>query len=630
MKMTQLAKVRSKADLQSLKRDDAKSVKRTIEEDGTVVFPLSSEEPYPRWYWEHGELDEILSHDTKAVDLSFLNSGHAPLLDSHRSHSGLAFQIGVVREAWLENDRVYVRAAFSNRDEAQAVKKDVAEGIISNVSVGYQIDRYEVDEDARTFTATRWKPTEASFVPIPADTTVGVGRIAERKGDTMSAAKLPGVGDDAPTEEERAEALTTTLDEISALASEHNMGDIGRSYVKGVLETGGTPSLAMFRGIVASKLPEGTPLVNTDVGLTDKERQDFSLTNIARHYETAKGGKEYAGFELEVSEAARKIQSKAGITDHGGFVLPTEVLRNYSDFTVDGVNSTELSRMTGQQQRAPISTTSNPNIQTTDHLAGSFIDNLRNVSAVLGAGMFVMDGLDNNVEIPGADQNAEVFWLAAEDDEVAETNLTQRLVTLSPKDLGAYIHFTRRMLQQNTVSVENLARMDLLIAHSLGIDLAALYGAGAAGVPLGITNTPGIGSVTFAGATPTRGEIIDLRTAIAATNRGRGVEYLGNSIMVGDLQKTDVQPGSPTGQFLMNNSADRLVGNGFRESNQITDGDLITGAFGDAILGMWGGLQLDRSTEQRFLRAGVTLRSIQTVDVAVRRVGSFALGNDGV
>jgi len=551
--MTQLAKVRSKADLQSLKRDDAKSVKRTIEEDGTVVFPLSSEEPYSRWYWEHGELDEILSHDTKAVDLSFLNSGHAPLLDSHRSHSGLAFQIGVVREAWLENDRVYVRAAFSNRDEAQAVKKDVAEGIISNVSVGYQIDRYEVDEDAKTFTATRWKPTEASFVPIPADTTVGVGRNAERKGGNImpKAAKLPGVGDDAPTEEERAEALTTTLDEISALASEHNMGDIGRSYVKGVLEVGGTPSLAMFKGIVASKLPEGKPLVNTDVGLTDNERKDFSLTNIARHYDGEGGTREHAAFELEVSEAARKIQSKAGITDHGGFVLPTEVLRHYSDFTVNGVNSTELSRMTGQ--RAPISTTSNPNIQTTDHLAGSFIDNLRNVTAVLQAGMFMMDGLDNNVEIPGADQNAEVFWLQAEDDEVAETNLTQRLVTLSPKDLGAFIHFTRRMLQQNTVSVENLARMDLLIAHSLGIDWAALYGDGLLGKPTGITNTAGIGSVTFAGAIPTRGEIIDLRTAIAATNRGRDVNYLGNSIMVGDLQKTDVQPGAPTGQFLMNN-----------------------------------------------------------------------------
>ena len=621
-----------KTDQRDFDRDaQARQVEIRKGEGDTVIFPLSSEEPYSRGYYGYGDLDEILSHKESAVDLSFLNSGNAPLLDSHRTHSGLAFQIGVVRSAWIEKKRVYVEVAFSNRAEAQDIYKDVMGGIISNVSVGYEIEKYEVDEDAKTFTATRWKPKEASFVPIPADTTVGVGRISaatKEGGTTMpKSAKLPGMGDDAPTEEQRAQAMTTNIDEISALASEHNMGDIGRSYVKGVIAQGGVPSLTMFKGIVASNLPEGTPLVNTDVGLTEKERKDFSLTNIARHYDTEGGTKGVAAFELEVSTAARAIQSKVGVTDYGGFVLPTEVLRHYSDFNVDGVNSRELSRMTGQRA---ISTTSNPNIQTTDHLSGSFIDNLRNVTAVLQAGMFMMDGLDNNVEIPGADQNAQVFWLGAEDDEVAETNLTQRLITLSPKDVGAYIHFTRRMLQQNTVSIENLARMDLLIAHSLAIDWAALYGDGTLGKPTGIVNTPGIGSVTFAGAIPTRGEIIDLRTAIAATNRGRGVDYIGNSNMVGDLQKTDVQPGSPTGQFLMNNDADRLIGNSFRESNQITDGDLITGAFSDSILGMWGGLQLDRSTEQRFLRAGVTLRSIQTIDVAVRRVGSFSLGNDGV
>ena len=629
MKMVKQVKI--KADQKSFNRDAANSVNvRMGDGDGTVVFPLSSEEPYSRWYWEHGELDEILSHDAKAVDLSFLNSGHAPLLDSHRSHNGLAFQIGVVRRAWLEDQRVYVEVAFSNRSEAQEVYQDVMAGIISNVSVGYEIEAYEVDEKAGTYTAIRWKPKEASFVPIPADTTVGMGRSdAERKGITMSkTAKLPGMGDDAPTEEERAEAIESEINEISALASTHNISDIGRSYIKGALDAGQTPSLAYFRGIARANIADGKPLINTDVGLTDKERQSFSLTNIARHYDGEGGTQDHAAFELEVSAAAREQQAKAGISDHGGFIIPTDVLRNYSDFTVDGINSRDARKAYGQ--RAPISTTSNPNIQTTDHLAGSFIENLRNVTAVLQAGMIMMDGLDNNVDIPGADQNAQTFWLSAEDDEVEETTLTQRIVSMSPKDVGAFIHFTRRMLQQSTVAIENMARMDLLIAHSLGIDWAALYGDGAVGKPTGILNTTGIGSVTFGSAIPTRGEIIDLRTSIASTNRGRGVQYLGNSIMVGDLQKTDVQPGSPTGQFLMNNDADRLVGNGYRESNQIADGDLVCGSFGDAILGMWGGLQLDRSTEQRFLRAGVTLRSIQTVDVAVRRVGSFALGNDGV
>ena len=135
-------------------------------------------------------------------------------------------------------------------------------------------------------------------------------------------------------------------------------------------------------------------------------------------------------------------------------------------------------------------------------------------------------------------------------------------------------------------------------------------------------------SVTFAAAIPTRGEIIDLRTSVAATNAGRGVTYLGNSTMVGDLQKTKVDAGS--GIFLMNDSADRLVGNAYRESNQVTDGDLFSGIWSDLLIGMWGGVQIDRSTERKFLSGGVSFRTIGTVDVGVRRVGSFGLGNDGV
>jgi HK97 family phage major capsid protein len=185
------------------------------------------------------------------------------------------------------------------------------------------------------------------------------------------------------------------------------------------------------------------------------------------------------------------------------------------------------------------------------------------------------------------------------------------------------------MIQQSTIAIEAYVRMQQVEAMRLAIDLAALYGSGATGIPLGLANTTGIGSKTFAAAVPTRGEIIDLRTSVATTNAGRGVTYLGNSTMVGDLQQTDVQPGSPTGQFLMNNDATRLVGNPFNESNQVVDGDLFTGIWSDLLIGMWGGVQIDRSTERKFLSGGVSFRTIGTVDVAVRRVGSFALGNDG-
>lgn len=589
--------------------------RQVSDEDGVVTFPLSSETPYQRYYWRYEQyLDEILSHDADAVDLDFLNSGNAPLLDSHKTHGGLANQIGVIRSAWLGADkRLYVEVKFSNRPEARAFYQDVKDGIIRNVSVGYEVMEETVNEKAGTLTATKWRPREASFVTIPADSTVGMGRSGHQtKGKDMENDELlPGLDAEPQTDEQRAEAMTSAINEIGALAAEHNMSDVARSFIAGELARGAVPSLARFKGIASAKLPSGTPLRNEDIGLSDQERQTFSIARLMRSMiDNSYSG---AGFEREAVAAA--AQARGTDPSHGGFFLPTDLMSSWGRYTDEN----------GVSTRAALATGGNPNILTTDHLASSFIENLRNESAVVGAGATVLEGLDSNVEIPGGDQNIAAAWLASEDADAAESNPTFRKISLDPKDLAAFTDVTRRMLQQSTIDIETYIRSQMVTGMRIAIDHAALYGTGATGQPEGVANTTGIGSETFAGAVPTRGEIIDLRTGVAASNAGRGVTYLGNSNMVGDLQKTKVDAGS--GIFLMNDSADRLVGNAFRESNQIADGDLFAGIWSDLLIGMWGGLQLDVSNEAKFLSGGRRFRVIQTVDTAVRRVASFGLGN---
>lgn len=588
-------------------------------EAGTVIFPLSSETPYRRY-----DGDEILVHSEAAVDLTWLNSGNAPLLDTHDRYE-LDRQIGVIVRAWLEKKRVYVEVRFSNRANAQEIKRDVMDGIIRNVSVGYEIHKIERNEDSEEYRVLKWTPKEASFVPIPADMTVGMGRSATKEGampkeneksPSTEQGTLPGVRSD----EQRAAALENVINEITALAETHNMADVARSYIKGCLDRGNEPSLEMFRGIARSNLPADTPLRNDRIGLDDRETRGFSLVKMLRAM--ADDNWKGAEFEREACEAAETARGRS--SSHGGMVLPAEVMERWSDFEVDGV------RYRGNEQlvRAALGTSGAANILTTDHLASRFIDNLRNESAFLRAGATMLTGLDSNVEIPGGDGNIAAAWLASEDANVAESNPTFRKITLTPHDLGVYTDLTRRMIQQSTIAIEAYVRMQQVDGMRIAIDLAAGYGSGASGVPEGLAETTGIGSVTFASAIPTRDEIIDLRTAIAETNRGRGVTYISNSEMVGDLQKTKVDTGS--GVFLMGDNADRLIGNPFIESNQITSGDLFCGVFSDMLIGMWGGLEIARSTERKFLSGGVSFRTIQTVDVDFTRVGSFALGNDTV
>ena len=591
--------------------------------DGTVVFPLSSEEPYRRY-----DGNEILDHSAEAVDLTWLNSGNAPLLDSHVT-SGLRNQIGVIKRAWLEGKRLFVAVKFSARAEAQAIAQDVADGIVRNVSVGYDILKTKRTSQSEDYHVTSWRPREASFVPVPADMTVGMGRsemeayMADdpESPDAGERKNLPGFKTDA----ERGAELEAALNEIRSLAATHNVSDIGESFISAQVRAGTTPSIEIFRGIVRSQVPADTPLRNEDIGMTPNQTRQFSLVRLARAMrDTATAAdREDAQFEIEAcAAAAEKSDGKA----KGMYRLPAELMNSWGDFEVDGVRS--MSRAPGLVSVGNIGGTgATSEVQTVDHLSGRFIDNLRNTLVLTRLGLTMLPGLDSNVEIPGGDQNSQAYWLAAEDADVQETTPTFRKIELSPHDLGAYTDITRRMLQQSTIAIEQYVRNQLMRAMAEEIDRAGFYGTGASGQPLGVANTPGIGSVTFGAPTPTRDELIDMRTTIAATNRTGSATMVGNTLMAGDLMKAKLDPG--TGLFLMSGANVLATGQTYAETNQIEDGDLFNGIWSDLLMGMWGSLELDRSTEAKFLSGGIRLRAIQSVDFAVSRVGSFVLGNDG-
>ncbi len=116
---------------------------------------------------------ERLAVDKRAVRLDRLNSG-APLLDSHRSY-GLSNVIGVIEtgSARIKDGEGTATVRFSAREMVEPIFRDVAEGIIRNVSVGYLVHAFEETVDKKTKMMTRtavdWEPMELSLVPVPAD-----------------------------------------------------------------------------------------------------------------------------------------------------------------------------------------------------------------------------------------------------------------------------------------------------------------------------------------------------------------------------------------------------------------------------------------------------------------------------
>lgn len=141
------------------------------EEKRTVDVTISTGAEVKRLGFFEDFIEE-LDISKKSIRMERLNSG-APLLKNHRFED----QIGVVESARISNGELVGTVRFSkNNPQAEEVFRDVQDGIIRNVSVGYRIHKFEEvgeKDGLRHFRATDWEPFEVSSVPSGADNAAG-------------------------------------------------------------------------------------------------------------------------------------------------------------------------------------------------------------------------------------------------------------------------------------------------------------------------------------------------------------------------------------------------------------------------------------------------------------------------
>jgi hypothetical protein len=127
---------------------------------------------------------EILRIDQASVDLSRVEAGSAPLLDSH-SQASIDAVLGSISTAWIKGGQLYGKIIFAQTPAGRQAEGMVARGELKGISAGYSVSKWEIsdengdiidpnsaprwDEDSLTFTATRWQLLEASLVGVPAD-----------------------------------------------------------------------------------------------------------------------------------------------------------------------------------------------------------------------------------------------------------------------------------------------------------------------------------------------------------------------------------------------------------------------------------------------------------------------------
>ncbi len=145
---------------------DTRDIRETDTKARTVPASLSSESPVSRPWGR-----EILVHDEKAIDLSRAADG-LPLLWNHATDQ----PIGRVERIKIDNGKLRGVLRFSQNAKANEIFRDVADGFLRDLSIGYQIKRFEETANSDEIRVTEWELLEASVVTVPADKTVGINR----------------------------------------------------------------------------------------------------------------------------------------------------------------------------------------------------------------------------------------------------------------------------------------------------------------------------------------------------------------------------------------------------------------------------------------------------------------------
>lgn len=633
-------------------------------EDRTIELTFSSEFKVVRQGYFGDSWIEILDHNEKSVDLSRIRAG-GPLLVMHDRSQ----QVGVITSAEIQDKKGRATAKFGRSQFATEIFNDVVDEIRTSVSVGYVIHEVtlevERDDGPDEYRITKWEPIEISLEPTPADYSIGVGRNNERpsmhpvkiinKNQTqnernyeMKKFRIPDpenmdrtieVDENDPRaiaymrsvtpepvirQVEDPPAPATAPADFSAARDKeitrvNTILDIGRRLKidqRVIDDAVRNPKISVeeFNRTAWSAVdaraaanPGIDNLIDTDEAILDLSNRDISNYSLLRAIRAAiKNDWSKAGFEQECS---REIEKMFGREAEGFFVPHDILVRKNVPVGVYGNQKREISTSSGGTGTVG-----------TAHLAGNFIELLRNRSAVTQLGAFMLTGLTGNVAIPKQTGAATAYWVT-EGSDVTTSDSAYGQVTLSPKTVGAETPYTRQMLLQSNPSIEALVMNDLINVISLAVDNGALNGSAASGQPRGVKNQSGVGSVT--GTSLGWDAVVEFETDVAAANADiASMAYLTNATVNG-LLKTRAKIGSTYPVFLVENG--QMNGYPVKVSNQVAAANMFFGVWSQLVIGMWGALDILVDPYTNAKSGGVIIHAFQSVDIAVRHAAAFSV-----
>jgi HK97 family phage major capsid protein len=618
-------------------------------EERSFEISFSSETPVLRW----GQIYEILDHAPESVNLNRINNRGAVLWNHERNA-----HLGVVLRAWVDTKTRKGRAKIQMSRSPLGDEKlqDIKDGVLTHVSCRYETDIRSVKLtgqidgiDALRFFA--WTPLEISFTPVAEDDSVGVGRSIEPQPPTQDPmilkrslnldhepadggnnnpadpASQPARPTPAFTEQQRAKIETdaaTRVAGIMNLASEYKIP--AETTQRFVTERRSIDEFANY--ILKNHLKAKEIHLDPAIGMSPHEVKQWSLVRAIR---TIANKGHLDGLEKEASDAAAKRIGRSP----EGFFIPHDVMsRSLQDShqLSPGQAAQILSavgQLAGGGQRALNTSVATAGGYTVgvNVLGNEMIELLRNMALVTQLGARQLSGLVGDIAIPRAAGGATAFWLS-ETGTLTPSDQSFGQLGLIPHRLGGATAYTKQLISQSSIDVEAFVRQDLLAVLAVEKDRACITGNGAAGEPIGIMNTTGIGAVTF-GAAATRAKALEFQTDVAGANALMGnLAYVTTPATAGTWLSKD--QATNVGNWLWQGSvlSGTVVGLTARSTKQVPGDKVIFGNWSDFVVADWDGMDVVVDPYSLSLLGQVRVVIHLLTDCGIRHVGSFSVSTD--
>ncbi|WP_312210675.1 HK97 family phage prohead protease [Pseudescherichia sp.] len=587
----------------------------------TISVSFCSEQPVEREI--NGELyNEILLCGSENVDLRRLNNSGAVLYNHNRDAL-----IGAVIDARLDPDRVG-RATLRISNTANDEWEMIQEGVLTHISVGYNIDDYRIEEN--NIVVTKFTPLEISLVSIPADTNCQVGRSIDAN-ENLNELNLLNSNSETIQEGELMEETKQDIDEpvseTEVIQEEVQETEVLKEEVATRAEQSDEELLDIIsnRPELLNKLTKQETIEEEPVmeDFAEAERQ-HELTSIGNVLNIDVSDAIANG--ISVADFKRQINDKNNIKDDemkNEFSLKNSLRAFANDDDMSAFEQGKRGVVVPNQALRAVNTTVGTNLIQETIEYDSYIDILRANSVLANFPITVISGLegDGKLSLPALSSDfTDAFGFVAEDGSSPEATPAFGKVTLEPKDFTGSVYLTRLMMKSSsaaeryTTDAMIKGAASQLEKHVLGNVITEAEKAG------NVKEVAALANIDFDAVVDAMGELGSknvISSSIVAVMSPKTRAALRKQVVKGNTSAKFLVEGQGTSQVLAGEIP-------VIESTLVEDGQVVLGDYSQIVIAQWGSdVELDKDATTSRARGGLYLRIWATMSTAVARPESF-------